>query len=87
LNYVVGQVIAYRAFGGVKRFAVVTSKEPMNGQSGFAGIELNSNFEPKLNEMKYPTPQSKYSQVWGYDHQITAVFKLFFPDLDILLRE
>jgi hypothetical protein len=59
MNYNVGDVIHYMAFGGTIRRVRVTAKDPVvkNGQPGFDGDHLDDN-------------GNIVGRVWGYDDQI-----------------
>jgi hypothetical protein len=70
MNYTIGSIIKYIAFGDLPRTVKVTKKEPdvKHGKSGFSGtiIHWEESTSNLIGEFT----------VWGYDSQITEVITL-----------
>ena len=69
--YKVGDVISYKAFGGLRRVVLVTEKhhEVKNGLPGFSGQEVDTK------TLKPFDCEGVLCGVWGYDYQITGIVK------------
>lgn len=65
MKYYVGDIIQYNSYGEIREVLVLKKyKDVKNGEPGFEGTLLtyNGNY-----------PKSGGYDVWGYDHQITAL--------------
>jgi hypothetical protein len=72
IDYSIGDIIAYRAFGGeIRRVRVYAKHDDVkNGWPGFDGEMVDENNQIKTSVRKgFPARIA----VWGYDDQIVAV--------------